>query len=203
MICTSLTCLRRTSQQWCFLFLLSVLQSQDNEAMGNDSEPPDLSKSKATPLRMGFSQKFFVRMYEPSLCPMTSYSAVFWGSTGLNVVSIRFFQLNDDLRVEVNRVDLQNFATILRCRARSLLSYKMFYVLRCFPILFRLPFDSMLSLWIRPWTASNKEIGHAGPIGFVGKGVMYCNFLLSEWRGWWEKSGFWKSLKVICICNYR
>ena len=27
MICTSLTCLRRTSHQWCFLFLLSVLQS--------------------------------------------------------------------------------------------------------------------------------------------------------------------------------
>ena len=28
------------------------------------------------------------------------------------------------------------------------------------------------------------------------------NFLLSEWHGWWGKSGFWKSLKVIIRSNY-
>ncbi len=46
---------------------------------------------------------------------------------------------------------------------------------------------TMLSLWMRPWTASNKEICHAGPIRFVGRELYNC--LLSEWHGWWEKSG--------------
>lgn len=78
MICTSLTCLRRTSHQWCFFYF--YFQFYRAKTTRQWLWTPRLIKIKG----MGFSQ-FLVKIYEPSLCPMTSYSEVFWGSTGLNI----------------------------------------------------------------------------------------------------------------------
>lgn len=169
-----------------FIFTFS---STELRQRGNDPEPSDLSKSKATPLRMGFSQ-FLVKMYEPSLCPMTSYSAVFWGSTGLNIRCFdSIFPIerwpksggrSSGSTEFCNNFEMsgQEFTILQDVLCTEMLSH----IVSCSVWLDVEPLNSSVDgFQQRNLSCRSNRIRGEGS---------QKNFLLSEWHVWWEKSGF-------------